>query len=150
MSFFYNVTVYLVVSFSRIITRFMFTLVFFYWLSIVLRLLMHHLFLEEMNKISFSSHSMNDKVLNMRTISTDILRRHSISPLLSLIHTTSLYDSIRENYSRAKALGFIDSVTIYVVNKAPKSNKNRLESILQSCHDWATSRYTAFGYGVSL
>lgn len=98
----------------------------------------------------YSAITVDGKVSKMKKNSTGIPQGSPISPLLFLIYTSTLYEVIKKEDPSAEVLGFIDDITIYVKGKAPNANRQRLQNILLSCHNWASSRHTAFDYGDKL
>ena len=91
---------------------------------------------------------IDGKISEPRRVDSGIPQGSPISPLLFLIYTSPLYEKIRE--ADAYAIGFIDDITIYVGGRNVDRNTEKLSTVLQICHNWASEYHTEFDYGDKL
>ena len=82
-----------------------------------------------------------------KSVDTGVPQGSPVSPLLSLLYTTPLYELIKEQ--GASASGFVDNITVYVAGEMTE-NSSKLSSILGSCCEWARSRSTEIDLGPKL
>lgn len=80
-------------------------------------------------------------------ISTGIPQGSHISPIMVLIYITALYKTIKE--WDKNSFGLIDGITIIVQGKLHE-NSRLLNTILEKCKEWITSRGTKISMGDNL
>jgi hypothetical protein len=76
---------------------------------------------------------IDGKETDPKYVDLSIPQRSSISPLLFLIYTSSLYNKIRE--AGAHVVGFIDDITVYKGGRDIDKNTETLSKVLQICHE---------------
>lgn len=88
------------------------------------------------------------KITEPNSLESIVPQGSPVLPFLFLIHTSSLFNNIRETGAHIAA--FIDDITIYKSGRDIDKGITMLSKLLQICHEWYQDCHTEFDHSNKL